>query len=65
MKKLRKCDVLELAVWLHETAMKHPLSSEDGSPKPFNDLKPKTRDRYKFVATELLTNPPTFMKAKS
>ncbi len=62
--KPRKCDIIELAVWLHERAMEHPYTFEkDSSPGPdFNDLSSGMKDRYKYVAEQLLTNPPVFMR---
>lgn len=63
MKKPRKCDIVELAVWLHDTAMKHPYYAdyrcEDVS---FPTLSVDKQAVYKFIAEQLLTNPPVFMK---
>ena len=58
-------DIAVLAAWLQEKTMKHPLSYKGCPPTDYKSLKKAIRDRYKFVATELLVNPPAFMRREA
>lgn len=60
--KPRKCDVAELAIWLHDTAMKLPKDEDERPNLLFSQLRENQKRRYKFVAEQLLTNPPAFLK---
>lgn len=65
MKKPRKCDIAELAIWLHDTAMQLPNDEDERPILRFSQLNENQKRRYKFVAEQLLTNPPALLKVTS